>query len=104
MIPPAAGGRRNSSEPTAYRIDVRDSGNMIPTEHLEHIFEEYLSYSGGRDRSGGGLGLAISRMIVNQHDGHVWAENTQSGPMFSVVLPAYRPDAVPVQGITPKTA
>jgi signal transduction histidine kinase len=104
-IPPAAERRRrNSSEPTAYRIDIRDSGNIIPPEHLEHIFEEYVSYSGGRDRSGGGLGLAISRMIVNQHDGHVWAENTESGPMFSVVLPAYRPDAVPVQGITPKTA
>src|SRR5437762_12284574 len=37
------------------------------------------SYSGGRDRSGGGLGLAISRMIVNQHAGHLWAENTESG-------------------------
>ena len=43
-------------------------------------------------------------MIVNQHDGHVWAENTESGPMFSFVLPFYQPDAVPVQERTPKTA
>jgi signal transduction histidine kinase len=97
-IPPAAERRhRTVLEPTAYRIDIRDSGNAIPAEHLDHIFEEYTSYAGGRDRSGGGLGLAIARMIVNQHEGQVWAENTETGPMFSVVLPLYRPEAVVTQ-------
>ena len=77
-VPPAAERRRRTVlEPTAYRIDIRDSGSAIPAEHLDHIFEEYTSYAGGRDRSGGGLGLAIVRMIVNQHEGHVWAENTE---------------------------
>jgi K+-sensing histidine kinase KdpD len=56
---------------------------------LENIFEEYTSYSGGQDRSGGGLGLAICRMIVTQHEGQVWAENTGRGPMFSFTLPAH---------------
>jgi signal transduction histidine kinase len=94
-VPSAAERRRRTVlEPTAYRIDIRDSGNAIPAEHLDHIFEEYTSYSGGRDRSGGGLGLAIARMIVNQHEGHVWAENTESGPMFSIVLPVYHPETV----------
>jgi signal transduction histidine kinase len=74
----------------SYRIDIRDSGAPIPPEHLERIFEEYTSYSGGRDRSGGGLGLSICRMIINQHDGHVWAENTETGPMFSFVVPTVR--------------
>jgi signal transduction histidine kinase len=104
-IPPAAERRSGKvTEPTAYRIDVSDSGTAIPAEHLEHIFEEYTTYSGGRDRSGGGPGLAIARVIVNQHDGHVWAENTETGPMFSVVLPFCKPDAVVVQGRIPKTA
>ena len=104
-IAPAAERRfRSTLEPTAYRIDIRDSGTAIPTGNLEHIFEEYTTYSGGRDRSGGGLGLAIVRMIVNQHEGHVWAENTEAGPMFSVVLPFYQPDAVLVQERIPKTA
>ncbi|MEO8592849.1 MAG: hypothetical protein ABI759_05980 [Candidatus Solibacter sp.] len=40
--------------------------------------------------SGGGLGLALSRMIITQHDGRVWAENTESSPMFSIVLPTQR--------------
>jgi signal transduction histidine kinase len=89
--------RRASSEPNAYRVDIRDSGAGIPSEHLPLIFEEYTSYGGGRDRSGGGLGLAICKMIALQHDGDIWAENTDSGPMFSFVLPVHRPD--PVQTI-----
>ena len=104
-IPPAAERRhRNVTDPTAYRIDICDSGNAIPVGHLSHIFEEYTTYSGGRDRSGGGLGLAIVRMIVNQHEGHVWAENTENGPMFSVVLPFSQPDAALIQERIPKTA
>jgi signal transduction histidine kinase len=93
-VPPASERRRRDSlEPTAYRVDIRDSGCVIPAEHIAHIFEEYTSYSGGRDRSGGGLGLAIARMIVTQHEGEVWAENTDHGPMFSLVLPLQRQEA-----------
>jgi signal transduction histidine kinase len=73
--------------PNCYRIDIQDSGTAIPSEHLNRIFEEYTSYDGSGDRSGGGLGLAITRMIMAQHGGHVWAENTAFGPRFSLVLP-----------------
>ena len=79
-----------NKEPNSYRIDITDSGEAIAKEHLDAIFEEYASYSGGRDRSGGGLGLAICRLIVTQHDGRVWAENTDLGPRFSIVLPLHR--------------
>ena len=77
-------------EPNSYRVDIRDSGSLIPSEHLDCIFEEYTSYAAGRDRSGGGLGLAICRSIINQHDGRVWAENTEAGPRFSFVLPLHQ--------------
>jgi signal transduction histidine kinase len=91
MIPPGAERRRHMIQnANSYRIDIKDSGAPIQQEHLERIFEEYTSYSGGRDRSGGGLGLSICRMIINQHDGRVWAENTDAGPMFSFVLPTVR--------------
>ena len=80
----------HSRTPNSYRIDITDSGEAIPPEHLQDIFEEYTSYSGGRDRSGGGLGLAICKMIITQHEGHVWAENTDAGPRFSFVLPSQR--------------
>ena len=79
--------RINSQTPNSYRIDIVNSGPPVPAEHLEDIFEEYTSYSGGQDRSGGGLGLAICKMIVAQHEGLIWAENTKAGPKFSFVLP-----------------
>lgn len=79
--------RKESRQVNAYRVDILDSGPLVPPEHLEDIFEEYTSYSGGQDRSGGGLGLAICRMIVAQHEGRVWAENTSAGPTFSFLLP-----------------
>jgi signal transduction histidine kinase len=85
---------RTIREANSYRVDIRDSGAPIPQEHLHRIFEEYTSYAGGRDRSGGGLGLAICKMILAQHNGRVWAENHDSGPVFSFVLPIYRSRSV----------
>jgi signal transduction histidine kinase len=85
--------QRFNREPNCYRIDIADSGAAITAEHLPHIFEEYTSYSGGHDRSGGGLGLAICKMIVSQHEGHIWVNNSEWGPVFSFVLPIRRLDS-----------
>jgi signal transduction histidine kinase len=81
-----------------FRVDICNSGPLIPVEHLSRIFEEYTSYAGGQDRSGGGLGLAICRMIINEHDGQIWAENTAEGPMFSFVIPL-RAEAIRAAGV-----
>jgi signal transduction histidine kinase len=78
-------GHRNDAN--SYRIDIQDSGEPIASAHLQSIFEEYTSYDACCDRSGGGLGLAIARLILTQHEGRIWAENTASGPRFSFVLP-----------------
>jgi signal transduction histidine kinase len=82
--------QRPSQVPNSYRVDIRDSGSGIPPAHVIKIFEEYTSYSGGVDRSGGGLGLAICRMIMNHHRGHIWAESCADGARFSFVLPFHR--------------
>ncbi len=71
----------------AYRVDIRDSGPGIIPEHFDEIFEEYTSYSGGRDRSGGGLGLAICKMILDSHNGWIWADSKSQGATFSFVVP-----------------
>ena len=84
---PAERRGRIVREANSYRIDICNSGAPIPPEHLSRIFEEYTSYAGGRDRSGGGLGLAICRMIINEHDGKIWAENAGAGPMICFVIP-----------------
>ena len=84
---PSESPQGSSSAPIAYRVDVVDSGSGILPEHLDTIFEEYTSYGGSQDRSGGGLGLAICKMIVAAHRGRIWAENTPSGAKLSFVLP-----------------
>jgi signal transduction histidine kinase len=80
----------HSSQPNSFRMDIRDSGPGIPPGQLDRIFEEYATYSGGQDRSGAGLGLAICRMILQQHQGRIWAENGSPGAIFSFVLPYER--------------
>lgn len=83
---------RTSREPNSYRIDIRNSGASIPKEQLTRIFEESTSYGGSRDRSGAGLSLAICSMILRQHNGRIWAENTAEGPSFALVLPYHHKD------------
>ena len=71
----------------AYRIDISDSGPGVPTNLAERVFEEYASYSGSADRSGGGLGLAICRAIIKAHGGRIWTTPGGRGGRFSFVLP-----------------
>ena len=64
--------RRTLTESTS---ETRVPG-FLP-DRLSHIFEEYTSYSGPQDRSGGGLGLAICRLIMSRHEGYIWADSHQ---------------------------
>lgn len=91
----APGERRVNrvSSPNSYRIDIKDTGPGVPADRLNLIFEEYTSYSGPHDRSGGGLGLAICRHIMSRHEGHIWADSHENGAMFSFVLPFRRTES-----------
>jgi signal transduction histidine kinase len=73
-----------------YRVDVSDTGSGISEEYLESVFEEYTSYTGSQDRSGGGLGLAICKMILTGHGGRIWAENYAGGARLSFLLPMHK--------------
>jgi signal transduction histidine kinase len=85
---PVFGGvEKGAASVNAFRVDVRDSGPSVPAAYLELIFEEYASYSGGSDRAGGGLGLAICKSIIGRHQGRIWAENSAEGTVFSFLLP-----------------
>jgi len=74
----------------AYKVEVQDTGMGILQEHLDSVFEEYTSYAGARDRSGGGLGLAICKMFITEHKGHIWAQSDRAGTTMSFVLPAHQ--------------
>jgi len=55
-------------------FSVRDNGSGIPLETLDMIFERFWQV-GKNDRRGMGLGLYISRCIVEAHGGRIWAES-----------------------------
>ena len=72
-------------------ILVCDNGIGIPIEHLERIFDRFhrVDIRLTREVNGLGLGLTISKGIVEMHSGIIWAENTPNGTgsVFHVRLP-----------------
>ena len=72
-------------------IGVRDTGEGIPPEELDRIFERFyqVEHHMTRRYGGMGLGLSIVKGLVELHGGRVWAEsNVGEGSRFVVVLPA----------------
>ena len=73
-------------------ITVKDTGLGIPVDHLEAIFQEFtqVDTSTTRKVGGTGLGLPISRRLVEMHGGRLWADSTGvegEGSTFFVELP-----------------
>lgn len=77
------------------RIDVADSGIGIEPEFIDHAFERFTQAHGGLNRSYGGLGLglAITKALVEMHGGEVTAfsRGTGQGSCFTVRLPLVHP-------------
>ena len=66
------------------RIAVRDTGSGISADHLSHIFRPFFTTK----RQGTGLGLSLSRRIVEQHGGHIDVQSIPGqGTEFLIWLP-----------------
>src|SRR5205823_14686665 len=80
-------------------VSVRDMGVGIPPEMLPNIFEQFYRVPGVEVQNGAhiglGLGLYISRKIVERHGGHIYVQSVPGyGSTFSIVLPLFvDPDA-----------
>lgn len=69
------------------RFKVTDTGEGIPAVKLEAVFERFLQVT-ENDRRGVGLGLYISKCIVQGHEGRIWAESTPGkGSTFCFTIP-----------------
>src|SRR5712664_547127 len=71
--------------PDAVLVAVQDAGVGLDPEHLPRLFEAFFTTK----RGGMGMGLSISRSIIEAHRGRLWAtRNAGPGATFQFVLPA----------------
>jgi len=89
-----SGGRvtmRVSSESNTALFQVEDTGIGIREEQIALLFEKFqqLDTSYDRNYQGAGLGLALTKQLVELHGGAIWVESTVDiGSVFTVRLPA----------------
>jgi len=80
----------SAKEGNTIRISVQDTGPGIKEEDLPRLFHEFeqLTDISNRKPGGSGLGLVISKKIIERHNGKIWAESEYGkGTTFHFVLP-----------------
>ena len=70
-------------------VSVIDEGVGIPKDYQDKIFERYVSLD-RESKSKSGLGLAISKEIIEEHNGHIWVDSKEGeGSIFTFSLRAH---------------
>jgi PAS domain S-box-containing protein len=73
-----------------WQVVVADNGVGVPPEDRERVFR--MVQQAGRTESGYGVGLAVSRRVVERHGGHIWIEdNPGGGSRFCFTIPQPTP-------------
>lgn len=76
--------RESEARETMMKITVADTGSGIPTENMDRLFEPFFTTK----NNGTGLGLPITRRIIQEHGGNISVESQLGhGTTFSVYLP-----------------
>jgi signal transduction histidine kinase len=77
-------GRIRQKDDASAEVSILDSGPGIPADRLAQVFEPFFTTK----NQGMGMGLSISRTIVEAHGGRIWAENRiDGGAVFRLTLP-----------------
>ncbi|MDD2556043.1 MAG: HAMP domain-containing sensor histidine kinase [Syntrophaceticus sp.] len=71
---------------TSITVTVKDNGKGIPEEELPKLFHRFYR-SSHTQKGGAGIGLAITRTIVERHHGTIYAENTANGLKITLCFP-----------------
>ncbi len=71
------------------QVDVADTGPGIPADQMQRLFTRFFRVEGNNSpERGSGLGLVITRQLVERHGGKVWAHSEVGrGSTFSIALP-----------------
>jgi len=78
----------NEQDKESVVVEIKDTGTGINPEMLPRLFEKFAT----RSESGTGLGLYISKSIVDSHGGKIWAYNNRDGKgaTFTFTIPIYQ--------------
>jgi two-component system, NarL family, sensor kinase len=78
------------SQATHHLVKILDSGAGITDQELPHLFERFYQGNSDRQAKGSGLGLYLTRQIIEAHGGTIWAEKRSPiGAIFAFRLPAH---------------
>jgi signal transduction histidine kinase/DNA-binding response OmpR family regulator/ligand-binding sensor domain-containing protein len=96
---PKSGTPRNDNTGRQMELIIGDTGMGITPEHLPHIFDRFYRVDETHTTEGTGIGLALTKELVDLHHGTITVESTQGkGSEFRVILPieasAYRPEEI----------
>jgi signal transduction histidine kinase len=69
------------------QVEVADTGRGIPPEERDRVFDSFTRGDSARSPGGAGLGLAISRAIVEAHGGRIWLADSDVGTRVRFVIP-----------------
>jgi len=74
----------SNHQPNGVLVAVRDTGEGLDSANLDRVFDAFFSTK----PDGMGMGLAISRTIIESHGGRLWADaNSPHGAVFQFSLP-----------------
>jgi signal transduction histidine kinase len=85
---------KTSQSESCIQITVRDHGPGIPEDEIQKLFQDFYRIQNHkqREKEGLGLGLALSKKLVELHHGRIWVESSSSqGTTFIVELPQKQP-------------
>jgi PAS domain S-box-containing protein len=89
---------KGGEPPSCLKTAVADTGRGIAKEDLTKVFEKFTQVSAkNTDVKGTGLGLPISKALVEQHGGQIWVESEPGkGSKFTISLPVYKETPAPL--------
>lgn len=78
-----------SAENIFYKFEIFNTSENIPENDINHIFDRFYKVDRARskDKGGAGLGLYITKSIINKHSGTISVQNSCDGVIFSFTIP-----------------